>query len=892
MQSLMLEDADWTKMVEMQLAKVRAINALDGPRMRIVWSGTCHHLGKIPRYPTDWKHILDAETVLVEFLKQADGKGKVTCKNNLTGELERRIFCLTMFSHRWERPHPDPRRSYPDSADNKKARALAYYGSSGLCPVFQKHRYDYYYWIDYAGVNQDNYHEKLLGIAKLPGYISCAIEVAYFNSSTVDYEKRAWTRLERVLGFAYSWSPLFVYMDDHYPQQPCNLSALSNENPELYSIDAETGSLRMKIMDPCGDDAECTDPRDRAYIGKLLEIIQNTRTLNPEFKNCNGGLVLGKSTMPVDTLHGKMDAEVRAKSATAMGDKMLAESMVRRDGGNSIGINNGKDVGSSDTEGPFCDRVHIAHLGNSAAAAASSLSSSSLSQLRQPLITDAEFGGATGDDVSTTIRRVRVAESDAKKLLAETTTDDYLSLLRLSPRTPAEQRAFQQGTGWLAIFTTWVNVTKCFVGAASFELPHAFSQAGVAGAVGGVCILAILSSFSLRRLAYCCELMPRHRASKRGSPFSYYIVGDEACGTFGCMAAWFGVVAMSLGVCGSYIVFVCTTLADVTGWKKSFWLLLTIAVIIPLSWVRRLRIVAITSFFGIIALVCAVVAVTADASSQDAPRSLGDLKMFDLEHYPLFLGNAGFLYLISTAVLPLYQDMDAKSAKHFRMTFDSSVIFVTLINLAFGLYAWLQYGSCASATDTDGDHCIAGNVISNLTHGPVKTAVQLLLSVDLVFTSIVFLYPFNEAIERALLAEPPTVATAATTATARDTVLIAGDSVAAYCDFPAFANAYEWKRNALRTASVCAVGFVAYLVPSFSLLTGLTGSFGNNILGFILPPLFYWRLRAKHGYWDTPTIWKYCEQAFLLVVFLFGIGFLFLGTFSFVSAIAKHKTGD
>ena len=91
--------------------------------------------------------------------------------------------------------------------------------------------------------------------------------------------------------------------------------------------------------------------------------------------------------------------------------------------------------------------------------------------------------------------------------------------------------------------------------------------------------------------------------------------------------------------------------------------------------------------------------------------------------------------------------MDARSAPQFRRTFDSSVVFVTLINLAFGLFAWLQFGSC-----NDSDHgsggggsgfssgCIAGNVIDNLRSGPVKVAVQVLLSIDLIFTSIVFLY--------------------------------------------------------------------------------------------------------------------------------------------------------
>ena len=35
------------------------------------------------------------------------------------------------------------------------------------------------------------------------------------------------------------------------------------------------------------------------------------------------------------------------------------------------------------------------------------------------------------------------------------------------------------------------------------------------------------------------------------------------------------------------------------------------------------------------------------------------------ETYPLFLGNAGYLYLVSTAVLPLEQAMHQKSRRHF-----------------------------------------------------------------------------------------------------------------------------------------------------------------------------------------------------------------------------------
>ena len=209
-----------------------------------VWGGTCEHLGRLPRYPQDAAHILDAETVLQAYMRQMDGKGKVEHTTS-DGKAERRIFCLSMFSHRWERPHMEPSKAFPDAEDNKKARALGFYSSAGLCPEFSQHQWDYYYWVDYACINQDDYEEKCLGIAKLPAYISCCIEqghawctptpcisptrrtaetvhhvwhrrlhllpymagieLIYYHSSTSGYERRAWTRLERVLGFAYTW---------------------------------------------------------------------------------------------------------------------------------------------------------------------------------------------------------------------------------------------------------------------------------------------------------------------------------------------------------------------------------------------------------------------------------------------------------------------------------------------------------------------------------------------------------------------------------------------------------------------------------------------------------------------------------------------------------------
>ena len=484
-------------------------------------------------------------------------------------------------------------------------------------------------------------------------------------------------------------------------------------------------------------------------------------------------------------------------------------------------------------------------------------------------------------------------------------------------RTPNTRKTSIAG---LAI--TWLNVTKCFIGAASFELPHAFSQAGVAGAIVGIVVLACISSFSLQRLARCSDLLPPRSAAADG-PCTVYVVGAAACGRWGAAAAWFGLVAMTLGVCGSYFVFIASTTAHLTGMSQNAALLLTLAATTPLSWLRELRFVALTSAFGIVALLLAVGVTTAQASSRQAPAELSSLRMVRWETYPLFLGNAGFLYLISTAVTPIYQasvQQAAAGAAHgdaarsFGRAFDSATAFVTLLNLSFGLYSWRQFGTCPGGEAAAEAECVRGNVLDNLTPGVAATvAVQVLLCLDLLATTVVFLFPLSEALEAAWLRPPETDATEAlrpTSSTAAGgranehvssaATRLAGvlSCVPASQALTARRRAYEWRRNSLRAAMVCAIGGVAWAVPSFSLLTGLTGAFGNNILGLVLPPIFYHRLQARRGYWreSHATAWRRAErraeQAALGATLAFGLAFLVLSTSSFTRAIVRsHREG-
>ena len=106
-------------------------------------------------------------------------------------------------------------------------------------------------------------------------------------------------------------------------------------------------------------------------------------------------------------------------------------------------------------------------------------------------------------------------------------------------------------------------------------------------------------------------------------------------------------------------------------------------------------------------------------------------------------------------------------------------------------------------------------MIQNLQSGVVSILVKAFLALDLLFTTLMFLFPISEALEKEIFSRRE------------------------------IAQVNIWLRNFVRSLVVILIAAIAYFIPFFELLTGLTGGFGNNILGFILPPLFYVKLNFK-----------------------------------------------
>jgi hypothetical protein len=101
-----------------------------------------------------------------------------------------------------------------------------------------------FFWIDFAGIHQDDQWLKRAGISKLPLFAACCSETILFNSPS--YEGRAWTK---------------------EPLDNVRLAATKTG----FHICADSGSLCIQASDPLA--AAMTDKRDKTEIEKLLQVL-------------------------------------------------------------------------------------------------------------------------------------------------------------------------------------------------------------------------------------------------------------------------------------------------------------------------------------------------------------------------------------------------------------------------------------------------------------------------------------------------------------------------------------------------------------------------------------------------------------------------------------------
>ena len=206
-----------------------------------------------------------------------------------------------------------------------------------------------------------------------------------------------------------------------------------------------------------------------------------------------------------------------------------------------------------------------------------------------------------------------------------------------------------------------------------------------------------------------------------------------------------------------------------------------------------------------------------------------NLSYFDLSGFPIFVGNACFLFVIHAMILSQEQSMIDRSRRvvshEFTKANNLSLLLVTLINMIFAIFAYISFLDMVPFPD---------NIVDGLDTGVIQQITRACLCIDLLFTYALIMYPFTEALDTELF----------DITQLNDTSII-------------------FKGNIIRIIIVICTALIAIGIPHFGYLTGLTGGSASIFLGFILPPIFIWRLAPQK---------IHCAEFYILcpIIFIFG----------------------
>jgi hypothetical protein len=179
-----------------------------------------------------------------------------------------------------------------------------------------------------------------------------------------------------------------------------------------------------------------------------------------------------------------------------------------------------------------------------------------------------------------------------------------------------------------------------------------------------------------------------------------------------------------------------------------------------------------------------------------------------------------------------------------------------------------------------------GNIIDNLHPGVIKQSVQIALCVDLFFTYALFLFPMSEALEndirRLRSSDSPNQPRLRSNSFLMSSPILGGhkQGVTKPAELPLGA------RYTIRSTLVILTALVSYFAADFSAVSALSGGFGNNMVGFILPPLFITAIKYKQNWWaesGVSAFSKWGEIAINFIIFIGGIALLVTSIQAFIA---------
>ncbi|KAJ2766502.1 hypothetical protein IWQ57_004333, partial [Coemansia nantahalensis] len=365
-------------------------------------------------------------------------------------------------------------------------------------------------------------------------------------------------------------------------------------------------------------------------------------------------------------------------------------------------------------------------------------------------------------------------------------------------------------------------LVKSFVGTGVLVLPRAFLNGGL---LFSTALMAGIAWYALH-----CMILLADVYQKLGGSY-----GDLAQKLYGrplryCVLV--SIVLAQLGFCCAYVIFVATNMRDlwntVTGCSRQLsletWIVVQLAIYVPLSFVRKIKKFASLSMVGNLFILVGLGYLFGYDLWLIARRGPAEVVQFNPSRFPLLVGTAAFSYEGISLVIPIVESMERKD--RFRGVLTASLVICAGLFVVIGALSYLALGDAVETV-----------VLLNLPSGTTWTlGVQLLYSLAIIMSVPLQLFPAIRIIEAGMFTRSgkgnPTV---------------------------------KWQKNLFRTLLVVFITAVAIFgAEELDNFIAIVGAAACLPLSFLYPVMLHYRALAD-------TWWQRAKDLVLVAVALAGL---------------------
>lgn len=366
------------------------------------------------------------------------------------------------------------------------------------------------------------------------------------------------------------------------------------------------------------------------------------------------------------------------------------------------------------------------------------------------------------------------------------------------------------------ISSSCTNIVNTILGAGMLAMPKALASVGLGFGVFMIFFCGLASGFGLFLLSRV--------AAEVGRKSSFY-----ACAkiTYPKAALWidmaiaikcFGVSVSYLIICGDLLPQVCRSLYSHELHDKSFlasktvWITICTTIITPIAFLRKLDSLRYTSAFALLGVVYLLVLVVVffvfpPASGMPYPPvEWKDIVWIKIDSHffanlPIFV----FAFTCHQNIFSVYNELVDNRPVYIERVIMYSIFIAVTVYQVIGIVGYLTFGNGVTA-----------NVIALYPPGSVVTCGQLAIATLVLLSYPLQCHPCRASLDRVL------------------TRGAAGSSIIPTARF-----------NIMTTAIIILSYVVAISVDNLATMLSLVGATGSTTIAYILPGLFYYRMKRN-----------------------------------------------